>query len=201
MSFYKSFHVSFSKLTAAICIGVVALCQPVLAHGDDQKSTKMDHSKMKHDKMDHSKMKHDKMDHSMMKHDKMDHSKMAKGTGIQIHMAWSGALPPVAKNGAAYLMIHNYSKVDDKIVGATTPIAKQVMFHSNETRDGATIMVHHNTIDLKIGKAITFKPGQQHIMLMGLTKPLVTGDTYPLTLMFAHSDPITVDVKVKPLYQ
>lgn len=147
--------------------------------------------------MDHSKMGHGKM----IDHSKMDHSKMnnAKKSAINIHMAWSGALPPVATNGAAYLMIHNYSKHDDKIISASTPIANRVMFHHSESKNGTAVMVHQSSIDLKAGGAVTFKPGARHVMLMGLKKPLVAGNSFPLTLVLEKAGPITVMVKVKPL--
>jgi copper(I)-binding protein len=44
---------------------------------------------------------------------------------------------------------------------------------------------------------VSLKPGGYHIMLMGLSAPLKEGDSFPLSLTFAHAGSTTVTVKVK----
>jgi copper(I)-binding protein len=36
-------------------------------------------------------------------------------------------------------------------------------------------------------------------MLTGLKKPLVAGQSFPLTLRFEHAQPVTVDVQVRAI--
>ena len=36
-------------------------------------------------------------------------------------------------------------------------------------------------------------------MLTGLKKPLVAGESFPLTFRFEHEPPVTVDVPIRPI--
>jgi periplasmic copper chaperone A len=49
------------------------------------------------------------------------------------------------------------------------------------------------------GETVALTPNSLHIMLTGLKQPLVAGQSFPLTLSFAHNPAVTVDVKVQPL--
>ena len=53
-------------------------------------------------------------------------------------------------------------------------------------------------IDVAPGKPVELKPGGLHIMLVGLTRPLQAGESFPLTLTFQNAAPVTVIVKVAP---
>ena len=46
---------------------------------------------------------------------------------------------------------------------------------------------------------MTLKPGSYHVMLMGLKKPLVAGQSIPLTLTFAKAGNISVTVPVQAM--
>lgn len=162
-------------LKRAILVGAVALCSSMTLVNAHEKAP------MDHGKMDHSKMKH------------------SSKSSIKVHMAWSRSLPPVATNGAVYLMIHNYSAQAETLISASSPMAKQVMFHRNQSHNGSIVMAHQDNVVIKAGGAVMFKPGAQHIMLMGLTKPLVAGGSFPMTLNFEHEKSVTVTVKVKAL--
>ena len=46
------------------------------------------------------------------------------------------------------------------------------------------------------GEALVLKPGGKHIMLIDLTRPLVTGDVFSLTLNFEDGSGLTIHVPV-----
>ena len=48
------------------------------------------------------------------------------------------------------------------------------------------------------GAALTFAPGGNHVMLIGLTKPLRAGDIVTLKLTFDRHGEITVPITVTP---
>jgi copper(I)-binding protein len=52
-------------------------------------------------------------------------------------------------------------------------------------------------IDLPAGGAVALQPGGNHIMLIGLKAPLKEGDKFPLTLTFAKSGKVEVEVIVE----
>lgn len=53
------------------------------------------------------------------------------------------------------------------------------------------------SVELLPGKKVEFKPGGLHVMLIGLKQPLKQGAHFPLTLRFAHTPPVTVEVVVQ----
>ena len=61
---------------------------------------------------------------------------------------------------------------------------------------GMSQMREMPTVDVKAGGTVSFEPGGKHIMLVGLSHPLVAGDSFPLTLTFAHAGAITTNVTV-----
>lgn len=109
--------------------------------------------------------------------------------------SWARASILVSRPGAAYVTAQ--SDEDDRLIGASTPIADRVMIHAIETdANGIGRMVHRETLDLPAGETVTFAPGDMHLMLMGLSEKLVEGTTFPLTLRFEVADEVTVDVPV-----
>lgn len=51
-------------------------------------------------------------------------------------------------------------------------------------------------IELPAGHEVEFAPGGYHVMLIGLTRELVAGDTFELTLHFEHAADLTIQVHV-----
>ena len=52
-------------------------------------------------------------------------------------------------------------------------------------------------VDLPPGGQAQFAPGRLHAMLVGLAKPLVEGEEFPLTLRFERAGSITVEVAIE----
>ena len=50
---------------------------------------------------------------------------------------------------------------------------------------------------LPAGKAVALKPGGYHLMLLDLKRPLKTGDTVPVTLVFEGADKKRETVEIK----
>ncbi|CAM3757403.1 copper chaperone PCu(A)C [Parendozoicomonas haliclonae] len=107
------------------------------------------------------------------------------------------AMPPGSMNTAAYLSIKNVSTSDVKLVKATSPISDNVQLHDNIKKDGKMSMVHQMSVNIPAGKKVKFKPGGLHIMIMGLKKHPIVGESVPLTLTFSNGKEITVNAVVK----
>ena len=113
---------------------------------------------------------------------------------VQIPSAWSRATPgPVA---AVYLALQNTGGQPDKLIAATSPIAERIEFHAEQTQNGVVGMVALPGITLPSGQTVTLAPGQTHLMMMGLQRPLKPGDKFKLTLQFERSGAKTVEVTV-----
>jgi copper(I)-binding protein len=115
---------------------------------------------------------------------------------IHIEQPWARATPGGAKTGAVYLTLMNHGSAGDRLLGATTPVAEKVQFHSVTEDNGVSRMREMRTVEVAPGAVITFNPGGWHIMVVGLKQPLKEGQTFPLTLNFEKAGKEEVIVSV-----
>jgi copper(I)-binding protein len=54
-------------------------------------------------------------------------------------------------------------------------------------------------IEVNLGEPTVLRPGGLHIMLIGLKKPLVAGQTFPLRLRFEKAGELPVEVTVRKI--
>ena len=120
---------------------------------------------------------------------------LAQPAGPEISNAWARATPPGAKDGVAYLTIE--SPTADRLVSASTPVAKQAQLHTMSMQGMVMQMRPLAGLDIPAGQPVTLRPGREHVMLMGLDHPLREGQSFPLTLDFAKAGPRTVTVTVE----
>ena len=116
--------------------------------------------------------------------------------GIHVSHPWSLALPGVARNGAAYMTISNRGESIDRLIGASSPIAKHVSLHGHTMKDGVMRMRPIEAIEVEPGTSSELAPGGLHIMLMELKKPLTAGMHFPLTLTFENAGMIALEIVV-----
>ena len=122
------------------------------------------------------------------------------GSGeVHVMSAWSPALPPVSENGAVYLTLKNYGDAPDRLVGASSPVAAQVEIHGHTMEGGLMTMRRISSLPLNPGEYVTLKPGGNHLLLIGLKRPLKEGDKIALTLQFEKASALEVMVTVEPL--
>jgi periplasmic copper chaperone A len=113
--------------------------------------------------------------------------------------AWARATPPGTTVGAAYFAITNPGPLADALLDASTPAAARVELHRTEVRDGLSQMRPAGELQIGPGQTLRVAPGGLHVMLTGLTQPLVAGTRVPLTLQFRRGGKLVVDLDVKPL--
>jgi hypothetical protein len=111
--------------------------------------------------------------------------------------AWARATPPGVDVGAAYLSIQGGHK-PDRLVDASSDRAAMVHLHAVEEQGGVARMRAIDSIEVPAGQRVMLAPKSTHIMLMGLDRPLVAGETFVITLRFAESGQQSVTVSVKP---
>jgi hypothetical protein len=120
---------------------------------------------------------------------------LAQPAQLEVNNAWAGATPGKAENGAAYLTIT--SPTADRLVSASTPVAKKAELHTMSMQGMVMKMRPISGVDIPAGQPVSLKPGGEHIMLMGLNQPLREGQSFPLTLDFEKAGPRTVSVTVE----
>ena len=120
----------------------------------------------------------------------------AVGT-LKIDHPWSRALPPNAPAGAAYLVIHNNGTEPDALVSASTPIAAKAELHTHVMIGEVMKMQQVESVEIPAGGESKFAPGGNHVMLFGLKKPLVAGQSFPLTLVFETAGAVDIEVNIQ----
>ena len=124
-------------------------------------------------------------------------SAAAMAQGIEVHDPYARSASPMAKTGAAFMVIHNHGDASDRLIGASSPAAKMVQLHTHREEDGVMKMIHvDDGFALPADGEIVMERGGKHVMLMGLTEPLDQGKTIPVTLTFETSGEIEIEVPV-----
>ena len=118
---------------------------------------------------------------------------------LQITNVWSRATPPLVEVGAAYFTAENRASTADTLIGVSSPVAERAEMHTHTMKDGMMMMHQLDSIEVPAGGTLEFKPGGNHIMLIGLKHPLLEGEHFPLTLTFKHAGNVELNVEVHGL--
>lgn len=118
--------------------------------------------------------------------------------GLTVQDAYARAASPTAKAGAAFLIIENTGAADDALVAVTSDVAKRIELHTHiDAGDGVMQMREvEGGLPVPAGGTLMMKRGGDHVMMMGLTRPLAQGDVVTLTMTFESGATMTVDVPV-----
>lgn len=101
-------------------------------------------------------------------------------------------------NSAAYMVIRNTGSEPDKLIAASTDVAKTVELHTVIEEGGMMRMRQvEGGIDVPANGEVVLKPGGFHVMLIGLTRDLNAGDKVELTLTFEKAGQIPVTAEVR----
>jgi len=124
---------------------------------------------------------------------------VSKGA-ITISHPWARETAPGQSAGGGFLTITNKGKIVDKLVGGSTPVARQLQIHTM-SMDGGIMRMRQLTDGLAIpaGGTVELKPGSYHVMFIGLTQPLKAGTRVPATLEFQHAGKVQVEFAVQPV--
>jgi hypothetical protein len=119
-----------------------------------------------------------------------------EGTDIEAHDYWARAALKDG-NGAAYMLLHNHTETDDELTSVSSDVATATEIHlSQMDANGTMEMIKQESVALPVDVEVEFKPGNYHVMLIGLKKDIKAGDTITLTLHFKHHEDITLTVPV-----
>lgn len=130
-------------------------------------------------------------------------------------VSWSGAVladgaitigdpyvrlvPPTAENSGIFMVIRNQGDKDVKLIRAESPAAKSVELHTVIEEGGMKKMRPVSDIAIKAKGETALKPGDYHVMLIGLNKPLQEGEEVPVTLKFDDGSSQSVKAPVRKI--
>ena len=115
---------------------------------------------------------------------------------LEFHDAWARATAPGQSSGAMYVTIVNRGGTDDRLLGVTASRPGIVTIHASETLDGVARMRMVRSLPIPAKATVALEPGGTHVMLDGMTTPLVVGERVELTLRFEKAGTKTVGVTV-----
>ncbi|QDX79912.1 hypothetical protein B9N43_00775 [Denitratisoma sp. DHT3] len=115
---------------------------------------------------------------------------------VEVKEAW--ARPTVQGQQATGAFMTLVSKGGAALVGVASPVAGIAEIHEMRLEGGVMKMRPLPRLELEAGKPRVLGPGSYHVMLMDLKRPLVKGETVPMTLKLeAGGKPETLEIKAE----
>lgn len=124
---------------------------------------------------------------------------VAQQPPIRVETAWARASAGEAKNGAAYMTLHNVGAGPDKLLSAASPVAVKVELHNHIMVGNVAQMRPVDAIEVSPGSPTVLQPGGLHVMLLDLKAPLKAGQSFPVTLTFERAGKIEANVAVQAI--
>jgi copper(I)-binding protein len=115
-------------------------------------------------------------------------------SGPEIGDPWARDTAGGTANAAVFMTI--VSPTADRLIAASAPVAGRTDLMTMEMAGGAMTMRYVAAIDLPAGEPVRLDPSGLHVWLDGLSRPLVAGESFPLTLEFERAGRREVTVPV-----
>ena len=122
----------------------------------------------------------------------------AEAGTIEVRDAWIRATPPGATSAAGYATVVNHGVSTDRLTGGHTSVAASVEPHQM-SMSGGIMRMRPIPGGLAVGASATVKlaPNGNHLMLIGLKRPLKAGEHVRVTLDFSRGGSVTTDFAVR----
>ena len=102
------------------------------------------------------------------------------------------------RNSAAFMKITNNMDVNDTLYSVQSDLAEVTEIHETYERENDMMgMRHVDSLVIPSKSNVFLKPGSFHIMLIGLKKDLVIGDSGKLTLEFKNAGKVELPLTVR----
>lgn len=117
---------------------------------------------------------------------------------IVINDPYARVSRPNAPTGAAFMSVQNTGETADRLVAASSDVAKRVELHTHvDQGDGVMKMVEiEEGIEIPAEGSHDMVRGGDHVMFMGLNESLEQGGSVTMTLTFEQAGDITVTIPV-----
>jgi copper(I)-binding protein len=101
---------------------------------------------------------------------------------VEVIEPWAASA--TAAQAEVYMTLRNAGTEQDRLVGASSPLATSVQLRAVVQLGSAHSIQPLKSIGIPPGGQHVLAPGHTHLLLVGLRRPLVAGDQVPLTLQF-----------------
>jgi len=105
---------------------------------------------------------------------------------------------PMAKSGAAFMILHNSGAEDDRLIAAASDAAMRIELHTHkDLGDGVMQMMEvEDGFVIPASGSHALARGGDHVMFMGLIGQPAQDETITVTLTFEQAGDITLDIPV-----
>ena len=122
---------------------------------------------------------------------------MSTTTAMSATTPMTGTMGMGGAMGAMYMTIRNPTGSPDRLIKAQSDVSQVVELHNVAMKDGVMSMYPVEAIDVPANGEALLKPGSFHVMLIGLTRDLVAGETMSVTLTFEQAGDVTVQAPIR----
>ena len=116
---------------------------------------------------------------------------------IQVRHPWSRATPPGAMVAVGYMEIRNTGAQPDRLIAASTPVAKSVEMHVTQREGEVMKMRQVKDFEIPARERITLRPGGSHLMLVDVVRSLKKGERFIMRLRFERAGEMEVELEVQ----
>jgi copper(I)-binding protein len=99
-----------------------------------------------------------------------------------VQVAWIRNAPPTAEVLAGYLSFHNPGVEPLTVTAASSPRFEKIEFHHMRMTDGQMVMRELHSLEVAPRSVRQLSPGNDHLMLIGPTRPLEPAERVPVDL-------------------
>jgi copper(I)-binding protein len=117
---------------------------------------------------------------------------------LKIKDPYARATVPAQKAGGGFVKIEN-AGVADKLMGASSPVAKEMQLHTMSMDGNVMKMRQVQSIDVPAKGSVELQPGGLHLMFIDLKGQLKSGDQIPVKLKFEKAGEVEVKFHVKDM--
>lgn len=120
-----------------------------------------------------------------------------KAASVQVLDPWCRPSAAGAYTAACYVTLTANSS--ERLLSAASPLARRIDIHATDidAQGVARMTLREDGLALPKNRAVAFKAGADHLMLIEPAKAFADGDTVPLTLTFKNAPAVTVRARVR----
>jgi copper(I)-binding protein len=116
---------------------------------------------------------------------------------IQVRHPWSRATPPGVKAAVGYMEIRNRGTQPDRLLSASTAVAKRVEMHVTQHEGEVMKMRQVQSFEIPARERFALRPGGSHLMLVDIVQPLERGERFTMKLRFERAGELEVEFEVQ----
>lgn len=118
--------------------------------------------------------------------------------GLSLQHPWARETAQGQAAGGGFVTIVNGTRREDRLIGATSPVAGEVQLHTM-SMDGGIMRMRQVQGGFAVPAmgTLELRPGANHIMFIGLKRRLRQGERFPVTLRFQRAGRVTVQFAVQ----